>query len=85
MTVLGIVLIVLGVAFLLLGLAGAARAVFQQTQPQPGQRGLPPFDPEKWATLVKAFNETIKLAGIWFAVVLVGGVLVGAGAYVLNQ
>jgi hypothetical protein len=83
--VLGVVLIVIGVAFLLLGLAGAARDVFQKTHPQSGDRALlPAFDPEKWATLVKALNETIKLAGAWFAMVLVGGILVGAGAYLLN-
>jgi hypothetical protein len=84
MTALGVVLIVLGVAFLLIGLAGAARAVLQQTHPRPGQRALSTFDPQQWATLVKALNETIKLAGVWFAAVLVGGALVGAGAYMLN-
>jgi hypothetical protein len=86
MTVVGVVLIVIGVAFLLLGLAGAAREVFKKATPRPGDRGLlGGLDPEKWAKLVGALNETIKLAGTWFAVVLVGAVLVGAGAYLLGQ
>ena len=86
MAVLGVVLIVIGIAFLLLGLAGAAREVFKKTAPQPGERSLgATFDPEKWAKLVGALNETIKLAGVWFAMVLVGGGLVGAGAYLLGQ
>jgi hypothetical protein len=86
MAVLGVVLIVIGIAFLLLGLAGAAREVFKKAAPQPGQRGiLSSIDPEKWAKLVGALNETIKLAGTWIAIVLVGGALVGVGAYLLGQ
>jgi hypothetical protein len=86
MVVLGVVLIVIGVAFLLLGLAGAAREVFRKATPKPGERSvLGALDPEKWAKLVGALNETIKLAGSWIALVLVGGGLVGAGAYLVGQ
>ncbi|HEX2292722.1 MAG TPA: hypothetical protein VHK46_02990 [Gaiellaceae bacterium] len=81
MTVLGVVLIVLGVAFILLGLTAAAREVFRRTS-EPATRGLP-VDPKAWATLLKAMTELIKVAPQWFLLTLVGTALVAIGGAML--
>lgn len=81
MVVLGIVLIVLGAAFLLLGLAAAAREVFR-TATKPASRGLP-VDPEAWAKLLNALTSLVKVAPQWFLLTLVGAALVGIGAALL--
>ena len=83
MAVVGVILIVVGLAFLLLGLAAAARQVFQQAT-APRTRGLP-IDPEKWAKLVSALTELVKVAGVWVLLTLVGGALIGVGAYLIGS
>ena len=77
MVVFGIVLIVLGVAFILLGLAGAAREVFRKAA-APKERGLP-IDPEAWEKLLRALTELVKVAPQWYLLTLVGAALVGSG------
>jgi hypothetical protein len=81
MVVLGIILIVLGAAFILLGLAAAAREVFRKTS-QPATRGVP-IDPEAWSKLLNALTSLVKVAPQWFLLTLVGAALVGIGAALL--
>lgn len=81
MVVLGIVLIALGVAFIVLGLAAAAREVFRRST-APADRGLP-IDPEAWEKLLRAITELVKVAPQWFLLTLVGAALVGVGGALL--
>ena len=81
MGVLGVVLIVVGVAFILLGLAAAAREVFRRST-QPATRGLP-VDPEACGKLIGAITQLVKVAPEWLLLTLVGAALVGIGAYLL--
>jgi hypothetical protein len=88
MTAVGIVLIVIGVLFLLLGLARAAKDVFfagrASAQSEGGRAGPGgTFDPERWAKLVGALTEFIRTSPMWFALVIVGAVLVAVGAAML--
>jgi uncharacterized membrane protein len=78
MTVLGTVLIVVGVLFILVGLVAAVRkVVLQATKPQ--ATGLSAFDPAKWEKFIKALTEFIKAAPEWLLLVLVGAALVAWG------
>ena len=81
MVVLGIVLIALGVAFIVLGLAAAAREVFRRST-APADRGLP-IDPEAWEKLLRAITELVKVAPQWFLLTLVGAAVVGVGGALL--
>ncbi len=81
MVVVGVVLIALGVAFIVLGLAAAAREVFRRST-APGTRGQP-LDPEAWEKLVRAITELVKVAPQWFLLTLVGAALVGIGGALL--
>ena len=86
MTVVGIVLIVIGVLFLLLGLARAAKDVFfaGRASAEGGRAGPgSAFDPDKWAKLIGALTEFIKTSPMWFALVIVGAALVAVGAAML--
>jgi hypothetical protein len=80
LVVLGITLIVLGVAFIV-GLAAAAREVFRRAT-KPATRGLP-IDPQAWEKLLRAFTELVKVAPQWFLLTLVGAALVGLGGALL--
>jgi hypothetical protein len=79
--VLGVVLIVLGAGFIVLGLAAAAREVFRHST-ESKTRGLP-IDPEAWEKLVRAITELIKVAPQWVLLTLVGAGLVGLGGALL--
>lgn len=81
MTILGVVLIVLGMLFIVLGLAAAAREVFRRTT-APATRGLP-IDPEAWEKLLRALTQLIKVAPQWFLLTLVGAALVALGGTLL--
>ena len=81
MVVLGIALIALGVVFIVLGLAAAAREVFRRST-APADRGLP-IDPEAWEKLLRAITELVKVAPQWFLLTLVGAALVGVGGALL--
>jgi uncharacterized membrane protein HdeD (DUF308 family) len=81
---LGIVLIVIGVLFILLSLVAAARTVLRgSSQTTPGPAGLGPFDPEKWAKLVEAVTNFLKVAPGWLVLTLVGAALVAWGGSML--
>lgn len=77
MVILAIVLIVVGIAFVVLGLAAAAREVFRRAS-QPATRGLQ-IDPAAWEKLVRAVTELIKVAPQRLLLTLVGAGLVGLG------
>jgi hypothetical protein len=80
--VLGIVLIILGVAFIVLALVAAARKVLlRATGPSPA--GLGPFDPEKWAKFVRAVTAFVKAAPEWLLLALLGAGLVAWGGALL--
>jgi hypothetical protein len=81
MVVVGIILIALGVAFIVLGLAAAAREVFRRST-APATRGLP-IDPEAWEKLLRAVTELVKVAPQWFLLTLVGAALVAVGGALL--
>ncbi len=82
--VLGIVLIVLGVLFILLGLVAAARKVLLASNPpEPSPAGLGPFDPEKWAKFIEAVTNFVKAAPEWMALALVGAGFVAWGGSML--
>jgi hypothetical protein len=80
--VLAIVLIVLGVAFVVLGLAAATREVFRRSSVPPGVGGGA-LDPEAWEKLLRALTELVKVAPQWFLLTLVGAALVGVGGALL--
>jgi hypothetical protein len=71
----------LGVTFIVLGLAAAAREVFRHAT-RPTTRGLP-IDPEAWEKLLRAITELVKVAPQWFLLMLVGAALVGFGGALL--
>jgi uncharacterized membrane protein len=79
--VLGIVLIVLGAAFVALGLAAAAREVFRKSTRPADRAG--PVDPEAWEKLLRALTELVKVAPQWFLLTFVGVVLVAVGGALL--
>jgi predicted RND superfamily exporter protein len=78
MTALGVVLIVIGVLFILVGLVAAVRKVVLQAA-KPQAAGLGAFDPEKWEKFIKAVTEFVKAAPEWLLLVLVGAGLVAWG------
>ena len=83
MTVLGVVLIVLGVSFVILGFVAAAQEVFRSAKP--GKQSLgSSLDPEKWAKLLTALTELVKVAPQWFLLVLVGLAMLGAGSAMIS-
>jgi hypothetical protein len=77
----GLILIALGLAFIVLGLAAAAREVFRRST-APADRGLP-IDPEAWEKLLRAITQLVKVAPQWFLLTLVGAGLVGLGGALL--
>jgi hypothetical protein len=82
--VLGIVLIVLGLGFVLLGLVAAAREVFRRAT-EPATRGLPTIDPNAWEKLVRAVTELVKVAPQWLLLTFVGVGLVGVGGALVTR
>jgi hypothetical protein len=86
MVILGAVLCALGVLFVALGFAGACKVVFAGGQrvaaPQP--EGIGAFDPEKWATLIKALVQLVKVAPAWFLCVFTGVALVAIGVALIS-
>jgi uncharacterized membrane protein len=80
MVIVGVALIVVGLGFIGLGFVAAARAVFHYAQPS---RDLGSIDPEKWAKLVGAFSELVKVAPEWLLITLVGVALTAIGSSML--
>ena len=80
MDLLGIVLVLIGIAFLLLGLSGAARAVFTDLKDPRAQS----LDVEKWAKLVTALTELVRIAPAWVLMTLAGAALIGWGSVLLS-
>jgi hypothetical protein len=81
MAIIGVILMVLGLAFIGLGFAAAARAVFQRARPSRADVGA--IDPEKWAKLVGALTELVKVAPQWLLLTLMGIALVAVGSSML--
>lgn len=72
----GWILVALGVAFVLLGLIAAVREVMRADMRERGTAA----DPEAWAKLFTALTELVKIAPLWFLLVLVGLVMVFFGS-----
>ena len=81
--VLGVVLIVLGVAFIMLSLVAAARMVLLESQ-KAGPAGLGDFDPEAWAKFLHAVAKVIKIAPQWLLLAAVGAGFVAWGGAMLD-
>ena len=79
MAIVGVVLIVLGIAFLFLGFAGAVREMFKKAVTR---GGLAEFT--KLIDAVTALIKALTAAPLWLACVAIGVILVGAGAYLLG-
>jgi hypothetical protein len=82
----GLALCVLGVLFVALGFVGACRVVFRTGQEAggPEPHGMGAIVPEKWAKLISALVELVKVAPVWFLCVFSGVARVGIGSVLIT-
>jgi hypothetical protein len=84
MAILGVFLIVAGVAFVLLGFAGAVLEMFKKARST--DRGVPSLsDISKLIDALTGLLKALTAAPMWLACVFIGSVFIAAGGYLLAK